>query len=65
MAILDPTQPNGYVEKRITFEDWRKAIEVKDHHMDQTKVQQLQTEKTAIEEFLKECDLESNENCSK
>jgi hypothetical protein len=65
MAILDPTQPNGYVERRITFEDWRKAIEVKDHHMDQTKVQQLQTEKTAIEEFLKECDLESNEISSK
>lgn len=34
MAVLDPSQPNGYIEWRITFEDWRKAIEVKDHHMD-------------------------------
>ena len=60
LAVLDNNQPHGYIERRMVFEDWRKANEVKDYHMDQVKVQQIQMEKTVVEEFLKECDLESN-----
>jgi hypothetical protein len=37
MAILDDKNPDGYSEKRIVFEDWRKAIEIKDQHMDMSK----------------------------
>ena len=32
MNVLDEKNPNGYSEKRIVFEDWRKAIEIKDSH---------------------------------
>ena len=38
ITVLDEKNPNGYSEKRIIFEDWRKAIEVKDSHLDMSKV---------------------------
>jgi hypothetical protein len=39
LFVLDINQPQGYSEKRFVFEDWRKANEVRDYHMDQVKVQ--------------------------
>ena len=38
LAILDEKNPDGYSEKRVVFEDWRKAIEIKDQHLDMAKV---------------------------
>ena len=58
LAILDEKNPDGYSEKRIVFEDWRKAIEIKDQHLDMAKVRQMEGEKSAIEAFIKDCENE-------
>ena len=56
LAILDEKNPAGYSEKRIVFEDWRKAYEIKDQHLDMAKVRQMEGEKSAIEAFIKDCE---------
>ncbi len=58
LAVLDESAPNGYIEKRLLFEEWRRANEVKDYHMDQPKVRQLQMQKSIMEEFVRECENE-------
>lgn len=59
LALLSEESPDGFVEFTLYFEDWRKAQETKEQHIEERKKRQIENEREIIEKFLiEECDIE-------